>query len=76
MICLLCRQTEIIDGYTSVNFERGEMHLVITQVPARVCQSCGEAYVDETTASQLLRIAKDTAKAGVLEEEIQYPDSI
>jgi YgiT-type zinc finger domain-containing protein len=72
MICLICRQAEIIDGFTSVNFERGEMHLVIKNVPARVCPSCGEAYVGEDIASQLLRIAKEMSEAGFLDAQCEY----
>jgi YgiT-type zinc finger domain-containing protein len=74
MICLICRQAEIIDGLTSVNFENREMHLVINNVTARVCPSCGEAYVDEDTASQLLRIASQMSEAGVFEVECEYSD--
>jgi YgiT-type zinc finger domain-containing protein len=72
MICLICRQTEIIDGFTSVKFERGEIHLVITNVSSRVCPSCGEVYVDEDIASQLLRIAREMSEAGVLDANCEY----
>jgi len=72
MTCLICRQAEIVEGFTPVHFERGEMHLLIKHVPARVCPNCGEAYIDEETASQLLRNAKEMSEAGVLEEEIEY----
>jgi hypothetical protein len=50
------------------------MHLVINNVTARVCPSCGEAYVDEDTASQLLRIASQMSEAGVFEVECEYSD--
>ncbi len=76
MICLICRQAEIIDGLSSVNFETGEMHLVINNVPARVCSSCREAYVEEDIASQLLRIAREMTEAGVLEEVIEYENFV
>lgn len=76
MICLVCRQAEIVEAFTSVHFERDEMHLVITRVPARVCQSCGEAYVDQATASQLLRMAKELSEAGMLDEEREYGDFV
>jgi YgiT-type zinc finger domain-containing protein len=65
MICLICRQVEIIDGFTSVMFERGESRLVFNSVPARVCPSCGEAYVDEEVAVQLLQKAEEIVKAGM-----------
>jgi YgiT-type zinc finger domain-containing protein len=72
MICVLCRQAEIIDGLTSVNFETSEMHLVINNVPARVCSSCREAYVEQDIASQLLRVAREMTEAGVFEAHCEY----
>ena len=72
MICLICRQAETIDGITSVDFERGEMRLVINHVPARVCPSCGEAYLDEEVAMRLLRSAEETSKAGIRDAVIEY----
>jgi YgiT-type zinc finger domain-containing protein len=72
MICLICRQAVIADGLTSISFERGEMRLVINKVPAQVCPGCGEAYVEETVAVQLLREAKKISEAGTLEEVIEY----
>lgn len=72
MKCLICRQAEIVDGLTSVIFERGEMRLVVNSVPARVCPSCGEAYVDEEVAVRLLRDAKEMSRAGMMENVIEY----
>jgi YgiT-type zinc finger domain-containing protein len=72
MICLICRQTEVIDSFTSVELNRGEMRLTIKNVPARVCPSCGEAYVTEKVALRLLRDAEDIYKVGILQDEIEY----
>ena len=72
MICLICRQAEIVEGFTPIHFERGEMHLLIKHVPARVCQQCGEAYVDEETATQLLRIAREMSEMGALDAACEY----
>ena len=72
MICLICRQAEIIGGLTSVSFQRGEMHLVINNVPARVCPSCGEAYVEEDVAVRLLRDAQEMSRAGMLNVVCEY----
>ena len=72
MICLVCRQAETIDGLTSVNFERGEMRLVVNSVPARVCPSCGEAYVEEDVAVRLLRDAEEMSAAGMMEDVRDY----
>ena len=72
MICLLCRQAETIDGLTMITFERGEFKLIVNSVPARVCPSCGEAYVDEAVAEQVLRIARQRSEAGVLDSQCEY----
>lgn len=72
MICLICRKGEIVAGLTSVNFERGEFRLVVNNVPARICPGCGEAYVDEKIAVQLLQVAEETSRAGVLECVVEY----
>ena len=72
MICLICRQSEIVDGFTSVSFERGEFRLVVNSVPARVCPSCREAYVDEDVAERLLRDAEEMSRAGMLDVVCEY----
>jgi len=72
VICLICRQVETIDGLTSVTFERGELRLVVNSVPARICPSCGEAYVDENIAVQLLRDAKEISRAGTLDIILEF----
>ena len=72
MNCLICRRAELIDGLTLVRFERGEIKYVITHVPARVCPSCGEAYVEEIVAEVLLRRAAQISETGVLESVTEY----
>ena len=72
MICLICRQAETVDGLTSVDFERGEMKMTVKNVPARVCPSCGEAYVEEEVAAKLLRGAEEMSEAGMMDDVIEY----
>jgi len=61
-----------VDGLTSLHFERGEMRLVVNNVPARVCPSCGEAYVEELVAVSLLREANAMSAAGEVNGVIEY----
>ena len=72
MICLICRQAQITDSFTAIVFERGEMRFAINSVPARVCRSCGEAYVQENVAVRLLQGAKKISEAGTLDDVIEY----
>ncbi len=48
------------------------MRLVVNNVPAQICPSCGEAYVDEEVAVQLLQSLEEIYKAGILEEVVEY----
>jgi YgiT-type zinc finger domain-containing protein len=72
MICLICRQAEILDRFTSVEFQRGELYFVISNVPARRCPSCGEAYVEEKVAVRLLQSAQELYEAGNSEVYAEY----
>lgn len=72
MICLICRQAETADGLTSIEFTRGEMRLVVDNVPAWVCPSCDEAYVEEAVATRLLRGAEAIFAAGELDNICEY----
>ena len=72
MICIICRQTELIHSLTSITFERDEFRLVINKIPAQVCPNCGEAIVDENTALRLLSMAEDIVNDGMFEEVREY----
>ena len=72
MNCLICRQAEIVDGFTSITFEREEFRLLINHIPAYICPSCGEAIVDEDVAFQLISKAEDSFEQGVREDIREY----
>ena len=72
MICIICRQAELIDGITSIPFERDEFRLLIKNVPAQVCPNCGEAIVDEDVAMQLIGKAQDAHAEGLIEDIREY----
>jgi len=58
-----------------VQEEKGTMKcltLVFRNVPAEVCENCGEAYVDEATARDLMRRAEEAAEAGVMVDIREY----
>ena len=72
MNCLICRHAEIVDGFTSVTFERDEFGLVINNVPACVCTNCAEAYVEEDVAIRLLNEAENVFALGTMDDVIEY----
>jgi len=72
MICLVCGKAETADGLTTVTFQRGEFRLTVQSVPARVCPGCGEAYVEEVVAAQLLRVARQHSEDGILDAGCEF----
>jgi hypothetical protein len=45
--------------------ERDALTMVVRHVPAEVCGSCGNEYVDEATAAAALERAEAAARDGV-----------
>ncbi len=65
MKCVVCRHGETADGFATVTIERDALTFVVKKVPARVCNNCGEEYVDEGIATELFKTAADVANSGV-----------
>jgi YgiT-type zinc finger domain-containing protein len=72
MKCVICKQGETRPGKTTVTLERNGLTIVIKNVPAQVCVNCGEEYVDDKTASCLLKTAEEATRAGVQVDIREY----
>lgn len=72
MKCVICHEAEAVASLTTVLLERGEMSLTVTDVPARVCPNCGEAYAEEAVAANLLLQAERMAREGMKVETREY----
>jgi YgiT-type zinc finger domain-containing protein len=72
MRCVVCRQGETRPGKTTVVLQRDGATVVISDVPAQVCENCGEEYVDEKVAQSVLAAAQESARAGVRVEIRDY----
>jgi YgiT-type zinc finger domain-containing protein len=72
MQCPICKHGQTAPGLATITLQRGAATVVFRNVPADVCQVCGEQYVDEATTSQLLEQAKTAADAGVQVEVRAY----
>jgi YgiT-type zinc finger domain-containing protein len=66
MKCLICKQGRPQPGLTKITLERGELSLVLNNVPALVCPICGEAYADEATTARLFETAREMEYSGML----------
>ena len=71
MKCVICKQGNTLPGTTTITLEREELTLVVKNVPALVCQNCGEAYVEAEATQNLLKSAEEMAQAGT-QVDIRY----
>lgn len=63
--CPLCQQGELHSGTSDEAMTHDGMTLVIKDVPADICDTCGEAFFDEAVTQRLLDLAREAAAAGV-----------
>ncbi len=72
MKCVICKNGIIKPGKTTITLDRDEKTFVFKKVPARICENCGEEYLDENTTEHLLDIAESDARQGVQVDIRQY----
>lgn len=72
MKCVICKHGETRPSTVTVTLERDNTTIVFKNVPAMVCENCGEAYLDEATTTELLHAAEAAVNSGVQVEVRQY----
>ena len=72
MKCVICRQGDTAPGNVTVTLQRGETTIVFKDVPAEVCQNCGEFYLSEAVTEKLLSRAEEVVKGGAELEILRY----
>ena len=72
MKCVICRGGETQAGRITVVLERDETPLVYKNVPAEVCDNCGEEYLSAEINRKLLKQAEQAAERGVDLEMLRY----
>lgn len=72
MNCVLCKTGVTAPGKTTVVLTRGETSIVIKNVPADLCQTCGEYYLDDSTAEMVLDRAEEAVAKGTEVEILRF----
>jgi YgiT-type zinc finger domain-containing protein len=72
MKCAICRNGHTIEGYITVVLEREQSTVVFKNVPAKICENCGEEYLSEETNRKLLHKAKEAVDRGVDLELLRF----
>lgn len=72
MKCVICKNGETHGGTATVTLERGEATVVIKDVPADVCENCGEYYLSEEMTEEVMALAEDAVRHGAEIEVLRY----
>ena len=65
MKCMICKHGETKKGTTTVTLEKGGSTIVFKEVPAHICDNCGEKYIDDSVTKELLKKAREIVENGV-----------
>jgi YgiT-type zinc finger domain-containing protein len=72
MKCVICKNGDTHSGHVTVSLQRGDSSVIIKNVPAEVCENCGEYYLNEKTTDRILTHAEDAAEKGVELEILRF----
>lgn len=64
MKCIMCKHGDVVSGTATLTLERGKTTVVFKDVPARVCDNCGEEYIDDAVTANILKEAERIASQG------------
>ena len=56
--CYFCR-AKVVEQLITIDYRWGDILVVIKDVPAGVCQQCGEKYLESDVYKELERLAKN-----------------
>ena len=72
MKCQICKNGDTKQGKVSVTLERGKTVVLIREVPAEICNNCGEYYLSEETTENILLKAENAVKNNAELEILRY----
>ncbi len=65
MRCIVCKHGETEPGHVTISVERRGAVVVIRDVPADVCATCGEEYLSAAVMKELEAAVDQAQSAGV-----------
>lgn len=72
MTCVICKNGETRSGHVTVTVQRGDTTVILKQVPADVCDNCGEYYLSSETAARVLQRAEAAVSSGAEVEILRF----
>ena len=72
MDCSICKLGRTRPGTANVTLERDDMVILIKDVPAEVCDNCGEYFLDDEIADVVMRQSEAAAASGKELQVLRY----
>ncbi len=72
MKCVICKQGITKPGLTTVTLQRGDTTIIFKEVPADICENCGEYYLSEEITGKLLARAEEAVQKGTEVEILKF----
>ena len=72
MKCVICKTGHTHPGTATVTLQRNNSVVVIRDVPAEICEDCGEYYLSEPVAKRVYADADATVQRHVEVEILRY----
>ena len=72
MTCVICRTGETLAGHATVTLHRADTMVVIKQVPADICDACGDYYLSGSMTERVMAAAEDALRKGAEVEVLRW----
>ena len=72
MKCVFCKLGETHTGQTTVTLHRGQSSIIIKDVPAQICDNCGEYYLSDEISEQVMSLAENAIKHNAEVEILRF----
>ncbi len=72
MKCVICKSGETREGQTTVSLSRGGSTIIIKDVPAQICENCGEYYLSEEISAKVMTLAENAIKHNAEVEILRF----
>jgi len=72
MKCVICKHGKTAPGLVTVSLQRKETTVIFKNVPAELCNNCGEYFLDENVSERLTSQAENAVKDGAEVEILRF----
>lgn len=72
MKCVICKTGETQAGEVTVTLQRDDTTIIIKDVPAEVCENCGEYYLSDDISERVLNQAENAVTTNTEIEILRF----